>query len=438
MDRLSRLIAATALAVVAVPGCGAPASDEPSPAARWLAGYLQVDTTNPPGREAAAADYLEQLVAGTPLETTRLDAGDGRVSWLATLPATEPAAPLLLLVHHSDVVPAGEGWRRDPFSGAIVDGEIWGRGAIDSKGLGVAHLAAVLAAAERTPRRRAVAVLAAADEETGGDRGVRRWLEPPAAPLAGVDAVLNEGGVNRSFRGRLHWWGIETIQKRPLWLEVTAPTPSILVAALDSLLATEPTWTVTPTSRRIFGGLSPLYNEHWRGIFDDLDAAIEPSGPRRRLLPGMASYFLDSLQVNRLEVLADGRGRASVDLRLLPETDAARVLRDVRQRLGGGVEVEIRLAAPVIAASPFDHPLIELLRGVLEPEGPVVEQMISGVTDSRHFRRRGVPAYGFSPFLLDPEVTATVHADDERIPLAAFERGVVRMTEVVARWVDGD
>ncbi len=418
--------------------CDSRQVEEPlSEVATWLQDYLRIDTTEPPGNEDSAVEYLESLVAGTAIETRRLDVGDGRSSWLATLPADDGTQTrTLLLLHHTDVVPAGADWDVEPFAGIVRDGSIWGRGAIDSKGLGIAHLAA-LVALERSgsPRHRGVAVLATAGEESGGEIGAERWLAKRPELFSEVAAVLNEGGVNRGFQGRLHWWGIETSQKRPLWLRVTADHSESLIIALARLLEQPLEWQVTPTNRRVFAGLAPYYNDHWRAIFTELDRHIEPSGPLLSLLPGMASYFIDSLQINELERLPDGSARASIDLRLLPESDAARKLEQVRSALGPEAAVEILLEAPPVAASPFDHEIVEVLREVLGGKAPVVEQTVSGVTDSRFFRRRELPAYGFSPFILDSTVTATVHAANERIPLEAFENGTELMREVVESWV---
>ncbi len=455
MDRLSRLTVAVALAF-ATAGCTTPPSGDDeglSAAAQRLQSYLRIDTTDGHGDEgqavrtgetaavrgeSAAVDLLESFVAGSAIETTRLDAGDGRPSWYARLPASAGAesGPTLLLLHHIDVTPAGDGWAQAPFSGAHVDGELWGRGAIDAKGLGIAQLSAMLEV-ERSGRRRhrAVALFAAAGEETGGEIGVGRWLRERPELFADTAAVLNEGGFNRVSEERIQWWGIETAQKLPLWLRIEAPDARTLVTALDRLLAEPIEWRVTAPARRVFAGLAPFYRRGRRSVFLDLDSHIAPTGPTTRLMPGMENYFIDSLQVNQLETEEDGSAWASIDARLLPgsDTDAKRTA--IAQTLGPEVAIETLLAAPPAAASPFDHEVVALLEQVLSTEAPIVEQMIGGVTDSRYFRERGFPAYGFSPFRLSGRYTTTVHAANERIAVAAFDEGVERMTKIVAGWV---
>lgn len=420
----------------------APAPDDLSEAASWLQGYLRLDTTNPPGNEGLAVDYLSEILAAAEIDVLRLDRGDGHPSLLATLPATrdEPSAGTLLLLHHTDVVPADTLWRGQPFAGELREGTLWGRGAIDSKSLGIAQLAA-LVALERSgvERRHAVALLAAADEERGGKRGVGHWLEARPELFANVTAVLNEGGSNRGYQGRLHWWGVETVQKRPLWLEATADSAETLIAGLRRLIDLPPSWRVSPDVQLVFTHLAPLYNQHWQPIFLDLERHMTSSGPTTQLLPGMATFFLDSLQVNTLELSTDGRARARIDVRLLPDSDADAWLRRIEMLLGPQISLELLLAAPVTPASRWGGPIVEILKRELSGQAPVVPQMAAGITDSRYFRQRGVPAYGFSPFILDAELMRTVHARDERIPAAELDRGVARMTAIVTAWAtDGD
>ncbi len=412
-----------------------------SEVASWLQAYLRVDTTNPPGGEAAAVELLAAILSAEGVATEVLDAGDGRPSLWAYLPPTQPtpAADTLLLLHHMDVVPADSLWRGLPFGGEVREGELWGRGAIDAKSLGVTQLAALVALARGSgARRRGVALLASADEERGGELGAERWLELRPELFGDVVAVANEGGSNRGFDGRLHWWGIEVAQKRPLWIEATAADPVELVAGLRRLIDLPPRWRVSPPVQFTFAKLAPHYNEHWRGIFADLERHVGPDGPRVSLLPGMATFLLDSVQANELEILPDGGARARIDVRLLPDSDDDFWLERIREALGPDVDSEVLLSAPLVEASPWEGPWLDILQRVLGREAPVVPQMAAGITDSRFFRQRGIPAYGIAPFILDSSLMRTVHGRDERIPLAELERGAERMKELVALWARGD
>lgn len=429
--------------------------------ARWLQGYLRIDTTNPPGGEARAATYLAEILHRAGIPTRTYFTPEGRASLYARLqadPAGNPAQQeALLLLHHMDVVAPGPDWRYGPFEGTVAEDRLWGRGAVDAKGLGIAQLAALIALKRGgAPLTRDVIFLAVADEESGGAQGTAWLLEHHPELFEGVAAVLNEGGANLVLRGQLAWWGVEVAQKRPLWIEVEArgrgghgsgvhPWNAVhrLIEALDGLLDMELPWRVTPPARRYLQALAPLHQGKLREVFSDPDAYITAEGPRTRLLPGLPSLFLDSVQIteltgsHRINVLPH-RARARVDVRLLPDTDAEAFLGRIREALGAGVRTEVLLTAPPSPASPTDHPVYRLLEEVLGEEGPVVPAFIGGFTDSRFFRQRGVPAYGIAPFALGGDDLRGIHGPNEHIPLTELERGVERLRRIVAAWGRGD
>lgn len=450
-------ILSLAVALWCCSGCRAEAgARDLSPAASWLQSYLAVDTTNPPGNEARAVDRLEAIARSVGLTPLRLTSPGGRMSLVVRLPATvqRPDEGGVLLLHHSDVVAAGEGWSVPPFGGVVRDGSLWGRGAVDAKSLGVAHLAALAALSHSgLARRREVVWLAVADEENGGGEGTAwLWRDHPEV-FRGLSLVLNEGGQNRRVLGRSIWWGIEVEQKRPLWLEVVArgrpghaaslnphSAVHVLVSGLARFVDEKPRWKVTGAARRLFAALAP-FDPKMRALFSDLDSWVGPDGPRQPgMQPGMPAYFLDTVQVTELEGstrinVVPAEARARVDVRLLPETKTADFLAQVRATLGPELEVSVLLEAPEVAASPIDTADWRLLVESLRAEAPVLPTFISGITDSRYFRERGIPAYGFSPFQLEGAPLRGVHGPDERIPLDELDRGVERMRQLLFRIV---
>ncbi|HXT51886.1 MAG TPA: M20/M25/M40 family metallo-hydrolase [Thermoanaerobaculia bacterium] len=441
--------------------CQAPAAPDEttlSLPARWLQGYLRLDTTNPPGNETAAAAYLEKLLGEQGVQAQRLLSPGGRANLYARLRAKPGVdGPALLLLHHMDVVAAGPGWRDAPFAAVVRDGRLFGRGALDDKSLGIAQLAAVVELARGRGRLvRDVVLLAVADEERGGAEGTAWLLAAHPELFRGVEGVLNEGGSNRQVNGRLLWWGVEVAQKRPLWLELTAEgrgghgagfnphaATHELIRALGRLLDRPPRWRVTPAARQYLAALAPLHNAHWQPLLTTPDRVIRPEGPvGTAMLPGMENLFLDSVQVNVLQGAAQinvtpPRATARVDVRLLPDTDGEALLADLRSRLGKDVEVRVLLTVPPTPPSPTDTSLHRTLAAVLGPEAPVVPFFSPGFTDSRLFRARGIPAYGFSPFTLEPQDLLGIHGADERIPLRELDRGVARLRELVRRWAHG-
>lgn len=417
----------------------------------WLQHYLQIDTTNPPGNEARAAAFLGALLDHAGIEHRLLTSPGGRSSLYARLPATTPSAGgAVVLVHHMDVVPASAGWKQPPFSGRRVSGRIWGRGAIDTKGLGIAQLAALIRYARRdAPRHRDVIYLAVADEETGGKEGVGWLLDAHPELFEGVSGVINEGGVNRVASGRVAWWGIEIDQKRPLWLRLTArgrpghgsmllidSASHRLVPALGRLIDRPLRFEAVPSARRFLGALAALEGGSSLTMFERLDATLAGDAPQRGLPPGWLSVLSDTLQVTRLEGsrgtnVISAVAHAEIDMRLLPNRDNETVLAALRETLGPQIEVEVLLDAPPASPSPTDHPLYRSLERVLGLRAPVLPAMIAGVTDSRYFRQRGIAAYGLLPFVLTAPDMRGVHAADESIPETAFLRGIETMLRIL-------
>ena len=146
-------------------------------AVELLQAYLRVDTTNPPGRERLAADFLKDVFDREGIENRIYDLGNGRANILARLPGSGLGRPILLL-NHLDVVPAdAERWTVPPFSGDIRDGYVWGRGATDMKGTAVCQLMTLLLLKRSSaPLDRDVIFLGTADEEEGKENGVAAAL----------------------------------------------------------------------------------------------------------------------------------------------------------------------------------------------------------------------------------------------------------------------
>jgi acetylornithine deacetylase/succinyl-diaminopimelate desuccinylase-like protein len=437
------------------PPAGSAAGPALSEAAGWLQQYLRIDTSNPPGNEARAAAFLAGILQRAGIPSRVVATPEGRANLYARLSSPRSGGRAILLLHHMDVVPPGPGWTVPPFAGLLKGGLLWGRGAVDDKSLGIAQLAAMIdLQRRRAPLDRDVIFLAVADEENGGLRGTGWLLANHPELFQGVEAVIGEGGRSQTGAGgKLLWWGIEVAQKRPLWLEVAASgrgghgaglnpesASHQLIQGLARLLAAPPRWKVTAPVRDYCHAIAPLQNDRWRRVFSNIDGVIAPSGPREFLLPGMANLFLDTVQVTvlrggeRINVVPE-RASALLDIRLLPETDSAAFLADVKSRLGPGFEVKVLVTSPPSPASPASGRLYQALRQALGAAGPVVPTFIAGFTDSRYFRERGIPAYGVTPFQLSPDDSKGIHGTDERIPVREIDRGVERMRRIVALYV---
>jgi len=447
-----RFLNALAALVLLASSCAKESLATPPEAIHWLTAYLEIDTTNPPGREEEAARYLRSILHREGIATRLLVTPSGRTNLYARLEPTAPApsAGALVLSHHMDVVPAGPGWSVDPFLGLEQDGLIWGRGAVDVKSLGIAQLAAFIDLHRRGgPTARPVVYLAVADEERGGEQGTRWLLENYPELFEDAAAVLGEGGANRVVGGRQFWWGIETAQKRPLWLKAIArgrgghgsmlnpaSAPHQLTLALARLLERPRQFRVTPEARRYLEAVRPFQSDYFGEMVDNLDEIVQTEDPYSRLFPGVANYLLDTIQINVIETgerinVVPKTAEARIDIRLLPDVDESAMTEEVRRLLGDRIELEVLLSAPRTGASPPDGDIYRCLERLLAESAPVVPAFIPGVTDARYFRERGIPAYGFSPFALAAEETGGIHSVDERISSSAFVKGVEVYTAVV-------
>ena len=417
---------------------------------RWLREYLQIDTTNPPGNEAEAVEFLAAILEAEGLEAQRLVSPGERTSLLARWSPPSSRGSALVLLHHIDVVAAGEPWRQPPFSGRPVDGKIWGRGALDVKGLGIVQLATLVELVRQDVDLPIDLVyLAVADEEAGGLDGAGWLLEAHPELFEGVAAVLNEGGSNRVVNDRLVWWGIEVAQKRPLWLSVTAHGRAGHASGLNPASATHQLirglarvverpleYRVTDAARTYLGALARLEGDPRDHLFYRLDEVIQPDGPTIPLSPGLPSYFVDTIQVTEIRNGRGGnviapRATARIDVRMLPDTDGEALLAEIRELLGPQLEVEVLLTSPESPPAPTRHPVFQALESALGLRGPVVPTFMTGTTDSRFFRQRGIPAYGFSPFSLNADDLRGIHALDESIPADELLRGIVTLRRVV-------
>lgn len=459
---VSRILsAATVTLGLALSSCAQETLAAPPEALGWFLDYLAIDTTNPPGNEQAAAEFLRQILHREGIATRLLVTPAGRTNLYARLEPTTPeaggqvGAGALVLNHHMDVVAPGPGWSVDPFAALEKDGLIWGRGTVDIKSLGIAQLAAFVELHRRGgPKTRPVVYLAVADEERGGAQGTGWILDNYPDLFADTAAILGEGGANRVVNGHHFWWGIETAQKRPLWLKATthgrgghgsmlnpASAPHQLTLGLARLVQRPRDFRVTPEALRYLEAVRPYQSDYFGKMVANLDDIVQDEAPNERLFPGIANYLLDTIQINVIETgtrinVVPERATAMIDIRLLPDADEIAMLEEVRELLGERVEVEVLLSSARAEASPLDTEIYRCLELVLGKSAPVVPAFIPGVTDARFFRERGVPAYGFSPFALGAEETGGIHSVDERISRSAFLEGLDVYSDMVISCTD--
>ena len=411
--------------------------------------YIRIDTTNPPGNEELAADFLAELLAAEGIESRKLISAPGRANLIADLEAAGDQKPLVLL-NHTDIVPVeAEQWSIDPFAGLVKDGYVWGRGALDMKGMGVLELMTLLTLKRRGVQlRRPLRFMAVADEEAGSDYGVE-WLDREHPELLDAAFVINEGGYGaESYLGSERpLFGVSMAEKSPLWLTLRATGKpghgsaphednvlDRMVRVMHRLQAWQRPYLMTPPVAEA------LRAAHAEGYIDLSPDAASPAqiAERYRSLRTLLSNTISAtgLQAGVKHNVIPATASATLDCRLVPGYEQERFINELREVMDDPrIEVEIAFASesPSSTADTELHAAITDVCHAVMPEAAVVPRVTAGFTDSRAFRRHGVPAYGFVPMLLGPEEQGGMHGNNERISLVNLRRGVEVLYRVVER-----
>lgn len=441
----------------------APASAAVSPLGREAADLLKtlvrVDTTNPPGAEAGAAEVLADYLRKAEVPFEVVESSPGRANLVARLKGDGTRRPLLLLCHLDTVgVEAGR-WSFPPFAGDEQGGAVRGRGAVDDKSMAAAF-AAVLADLSRrkVPLKRDVVFAATADEESGGALGVG-WLLARRPELLDAELAVNEGGTTFSSDGKVRVVAVQVAEKAYFDLTLTArgsgghasvPDPENpllrLARALVRLDERRPPPRLSPATRETFGALRGLESPELSAAFDDLLSDDEERVERGAEALHERPYYGAMVWDTWSPTLASGGVRenvhpseASVNLnvRLLPGSSAAEFLAEVRSHVSDlGVEADWA-SAPVEATPPvmpLDGEFWRAMRKAVAARSPgaaVVPSLSVGSTDAAALRRRGVLVYGLE-FPLSPDDQSRIHGHDERMPVPALDYGTRLMADLVA------
>jgi acetylornithine deacetylase/succinyl-diaminopimelate desuccinylase-like protein len=418
---------------------------------------IRFDTCSPPGREGELIGWLAPRLEATGLEVRVLARDPDRPNIVARL-AGRGEAPPLLLHGHVDVVPvSGQKWSVDPFGGVVEDGVLWGRGALDMKG-GVAMLVtALLRVAQGPPPPGDIILCVLSDEEQGGSFGARFLVEEHADLFVGVKHAIGEfGGFSFPLAGR-RLYPIEVAEKQRAIVRLVAegaaghgalggPGSAItaLARATGKIGRTPLPVHVTPVTAK---GLTAMADAVGLPLEPVLRALTrEPiSGALLRTLGDRAAAIAPMLRntatVTHLDAgdrgainVVPASAEAHLDCRVLPGLGADELLAELRPMLGPEVRAEVEVFEH--ADPEVDWSLYPVLAGLLreaDPEGHPVPMLLAGVTDGRHFSRLGIQHHGFLPMQLPADLgfLASIHAADERVPVAALDFGTRILTRLL-------
>jgi acetylornithine deacetylase/succinyl-diaminopimelate desuccinylase-like protein len=418
-----------------------------------LSEYLRVNTTNPPGNEMLAARFLKAILDREGIEATILDTteiGTNRANLYARLRGNGTRRAIAL-VHHMDVVPVTPAsWSVDPFSGAVKDGYIWGRGAIDMKGNGVAQLMAMIALKRSGVQlNRDIVFIGNADEELGST-GAIIFVNRHADLLKDVEYLITEGADNLlDSAGKVVYFGVGVSEKRTFWQRLTVngvpshgsrptkqnPVPR-LVAALYKISQYETPLHVTPGVDKFFRDIARTYAEPQRTWLSNVTAALTNPRAREWILSDVSwnailrnTISLTGLSGSNKTNVIPGIATAEIDVRLLPDQDTTE-FRTTLEKIVGDTAVHFthlgNTKAPL--ESPIDTDLFRAIERAAhdrEPAAFVTTPMETAATDRPTYRKVGITTYGFNPFKVPrAETQRGMHGNDERLSVENVGYGV--------------
>lgn len=397
--------------------------------------------------EAECAHWVADKLREVGYEPEYLESGaPGRGNVFVRLPGADPARGALLIHGHLDVVPAeAADWSVHPFSGAVSDGYVWGRGAVDMKdmcGMMLAVARHFKRAGVVPPRDLVFAFVA--DEEHGGKYGAQWLVDNRLDLFEGVTEAVGEvGGFSITLPGRdgapRRLYLIETAEKGLLWMRLTArgraghgsmvhgenPVTTI-AAAVARLGAHEFPMVLTDTVAQFLAAVSEETGLTFDA--DDLEGSVAKLGPMARML---GATLRDTANPTMLKAgykanVIPATAEAVVDCRVLPGRQAA-FLQTVDELIGPNVTRE-RISELPSYETTFDGHLIDAMNDAIlaaDPDARTVPYMLSGGTDAKSFAHLGIRCFGFAPLRLPPELdfAALFHGVDERVPVDALRFG---------------
>jgi acetylornithine deacetylase/succinyl-diaminopimelate desuccinylase-like protein len=408
------------------------------------------DGTRESGFETRNADVLEAVIAGPGVDIERFEPVPGRTSIVARIAGSDPTAPSLCLMGHTDVVPVhADGWLHDPFGGELIDGEVWGRGAVDMLNLTASMAVAFRELADTGFRPTGDLIFfGVADEESGSAHGAR-WMADHHPDAIRADYVLTENGGLHSGPSDAPYVGINVAEKGVAWRKLTVrgnPGHGSMPFRSDNALVKA----AGVVQRLADYRPAPKFGELWRTRVDALGLPDEMRAP---LLDESAiDAFLDELPAPAAAAhlhacthttfspnLVDGGHMktnvipdhvvVNVDIRTLPGEGPEEVDAHLRAALGDladHVEVEAIMNDPA-STSRVDTPLWDALARAIAipfPTARPTPQLVVGFTDARIYREMGAVAYGaglFSPSLDAGEFGSRFHGHNERIDVESLD-----------------
>lgn len=441
------------------------AQDSQHPTADLLSELIRIDTGNPPGNENKIGECLSSRLAPLGLQIRIVPTPvPGKSHFIARLKGDGTKKPVLLAAHADVVGVEREKWTIDPFSGIARDGYIYGRGAIDFKGgLAVFTQAVIQLAKNHVPLHRDVILLSEADEESGAYNTT--WLANSHWELIDCEFALNEGGwIIQDSAGRVQYVSVSTADKLSIPVLLTAvgnsthssmPTSDnaiyTLARALQRLADYETPLELLPSTREFLATLAKVSPPPLSTNIDTLLTDKNPVRVREADRAISQNPLLHALMRNTVAPVIlkagfrgnviPGSAEATINVRLIPNTDFNALLANIRQAINDP-SIEVQLASPETPEGQRASALLKL-RSSLAPstkdtalyraleasarsiwrDSPVTTYLFQAGTDAGAWRSRAVPVYGIYPYPITADDLRRMHGNDERVSIHSLEQG---------------
>ena len=425
---------------------------------------IRINTVNPPGNEMQLARYLDSTFKAAGIETHLFEPTAGRAALVARIKGNGTKQPVVIMGHMDVVGVEREHWSVDPFAAEVKDGYLYGRGAIDDKGMLAANLQTMLLLKRHVvdaggTLSRDVVFVANSDEEAGGDWGMG-WLIEHHPELVRGEFALNEGGRTRVVQGRPLYVAVQNTEKVSHVVTVTARGPgghaSVPLAgnavlrlgrALAAISAHREPMLLTPTTRTFFAELSRVWpSGAERAAMADVASSSPSRAQRGARVLERTPVFDAVLRAGVSAVMLSGGIRhnvipteasATLNVRTLPGQSIDSVVGRLRRAVGDRmVEFAVTERGEDAPASDFRSPMFAALTETVREIAPgmaVVPYLSTGATDSARLRRWGMQAYGVLPFPMNQNDEDRMHGNDERVPLESLHFGTRMIYGAVSR-----
>lgn len=428
--------------------------DPRAEAIEFLTALVKIDTSNPPGNEIKAAEYIKSVLDREGIASEIIESAPGRGNLIARLKGNGTKKPLLLMGHIDVVGVERAKWTVDPFAALVKDGYLYGRGSVDDKSMDAVNLAIFLKLhRDKVKLDRDVILLAEAGEEGTSQFGIDFLVEKHWDKIA-CEYALNEGGDFNIENGKVQYVGISSTEKVPRGLTVVARGTSghgsmprldnavtHLAAAIGKIGSWQPPMRLNETTREFFARLAKISPPGKAELYTHLnDPAVQEK------LRATEIKYNSMLRTSIVPTIIKGGFRenvipadaeATLDVRALPDEDIDKLIATLNKMVDDTqIEIKRRISGPDRPASPPSSLHNEMF-GALEraqqkvfPGAVTLPIMQTGATDSAQLRAKGVQAYGIEVPMGMGELRG-IHGNDEHVSIDAMHHFVDYIWTVV-------